>query len=156
MSGPADPKNGVRREIVDPAGWRLIVLSRRTCVACGEPGSNGHHVLAKGDGGDDVAENEVTLCGSGTARCHGAYHGNPYEVVVPDTFLVPGDEPRLAIARRDQAWVAWRIGQHLLAERPETIDYVVRKLGPIAGRWYLLSRYQIEIPSVVPGDIVLA
>jgi hypothetical protein len=54
--------------------------------------------------GDDVRANLVTLCGSGTTGHHGDV------------------EQHLGDARR-------ALGLHILAERPDTIDYLSGKLG---------------------------
>lgn len=43
------------------------------CRACGIQGPlNRAHLVARGQRGDDVPENIVPLCGSGTWGCHGA------------------------------------------------------------------------------------
>lgn len=141
-----DPKPlGGRRRIVDPSAVRRAALRRRECAACGEPGANGHHVLERDDGGDDVDENIVTLCGSGTRGCHGAIHGNPYVSVV--ARVGPGGSPFTETERRDRDWVARRIGLHLY-ERPETLRYVVERAGLIPACHYLLSRYSVPASVV--------
>lgn len=145
MSGSADPKAEPR--IVDPRATRRALLLYSECAACGVRASNGHHVLPVGRGatGDDVVENVVGLCGTGTGRCHGAFHGNPYEV-----SLVAG--PRFAgdsftrRERRDREWVCRRIGRHLLARRPDVVAYVLAKLGDEPGRAFLLRVYYLEVP----------
>jgi hypothetical protein len=136
------PGGGVRR-IVDPAAVRRATLRRRECAACGEPGANGHHVVEKDDGGDDVDENIVTLCGSGTMGCHGALHGNPYVKVVVEVGA--GTPDSYVEERRDREWVARRIGKHLVTSRTDVLLYVIDKLGPIAGRSYLERRYYVDL-----------
>ena len=138
MTGDPDPKPGHRRTEKNPAAMRAWTASHYECVACGEQGANAHHVLERDDGGDDVPENLVTVCGSGTSRCHGALHGNTYVV----------EHPRIGTVRRDREWVAWRIGRHLVADRPDTIRYVIEKLGDVAGKHYLLSRYNVRPEEV--------
>lgn len=136
-----DPKPGVRRSIVEPRWSRIWTSTHTECVACGIRGTNAAHVLARGDGGDDVPENFVTLCGSGSHGCHGAYHGSPYVAhpgSTPD-YLAPPQ-------RRDRAWVAERIGAHIVADRHEIIEYVLWKLGAVAGRHYLWFHYAIAYP----------
>jgi len=159
----ADPKPGHRREIVDPRVGRIHLASHPECAACGGRGSNAAHVIARGDGGDDVVENFITLCGSGTSGCHGAYHGSPYEpgwVVAERTPL--GGWTKAALAARgipwppptgwrraqlrDRAWVVEQIGRHIKGQRPDTIEYVLWKLGEIAGRHYLWFHYAIAYP----------
>ena len=45
------------------------------CVICGGIDISIHHILPRGQGGDDVWENLVPLCGSGTTGCHGGVEG---------------------------------------------------------------------------------
>lgn len=75
MSGAPDPKPR-RRLVLPPASYRSLVktmlLRHRDCELCGKRRSeSAHHTVAKGQGGDDVAENLTMLCGSGTTGCHG-------------------------------------------------------------------------------------
>lgn len=131
-----DPKPGKgEKRTVDRAATKHATLQNRECVACGRPGANGHHVLPKDKGGDDVPENLVTLCGSGTAGCHGAHHGNPYTVTLPGKAKVS--------QRRDAEWVNRRIGEHLTGSRWDAIDYAVKKLGQAKGRAFLKRTYYI-------------
>lgn len=147
MSGAPDPKplDGRKRDR-DPLALRIAAASNPECVACGAPGANAHHVLERDDGGDDVPENMVVLCGSGTLHCHGALHGNPYVAVVQ---IIPyvGDFATRPIAtreeRRDREWVARRIGRHLVEHRRDVIDYVIDRLGLDAGVAYL-ARYELD------------
>lgn len=130
----ADPKptfkKGNRpRRIVDPAAIAAAKFAHPLCAACGERTGDGHHVLPKDKGGDDVVGNIVVLCGSGTSGCHGAHHGNPY--------VVDG-------ARRDAAWVNRRVGRTLVERRPDVVWYVLGKLGETPGREFLFRHYFIE------------
>lgn len=125
----------------------LARISGEACAACGAPPGSVHHVLQRGSPhfGDDVPGNLVLLCGSGSDRCHGAFHGSAYtiEAVLPelvDEHLV------VVLERRDQAWVARRIGETLRDRRPDVIDYVLGKLGPDAGRAHLERVYHLEVP----------
>ena len=132
----ADPKEGKR--IVDPAVIRVARLRYPECAACGAPGGNGHHVLPKDyrPAGADVVQYIVSLCGSGTSRCHGAFHGSPYVVQTGNWVL--------DVERRDAEWVARHIGRTLLAERPDVIEYLHRRLGRNKARWFLERTYYIE------------
>jgi hypothetical protein len=73
---PPSPKP--ERRVHDPAAGRAKVALEGRCRACGHV-PRGHlldflnraHLVAKGQGGDDVACNIVPLCGSGTTGCHG-------------------------------------------------------------------------------------
>jgi hypothetical protein len=70
----ADPRS--RRRIRKPEAVLRKLLSERECRACGKPASNGHHLVPKGSPhfGDDVEDNVIPLCGSGTTGCHGRVH----------------------------------------------------------------------------------
>lgn len=125
-----DPKPDPR--IKDSAALARARLLWDECAACGKPPANGHHVLPKGEGGDDVEANIVMVCGSGSWRCHGALHGSPYQ-----------DGAR----RWETAEVYAAVGAFLLARRPDTIEYVLTKLGWSAGREYLARRYHLSLPA---------
>jgi hypothetical protein len=148
MIGGPDPKplDGRRRER-DPFAVRIAAAARPECVACGGQGANGHHVLERDDGGDDDARNIVTLCGSGTMGCHGALHGNPYYHRTEPPGRDPETGRRLpeVYERRDRAWVAHRIGTHLLVERLDTLIYLVDRLGPTEAARYLERRYDVPV-----------
>jgi hypothetical protein len=91
---------------------RACVLEWRECACCGGPSATAHHVIARGQGGDDVRENLVALCGSGTTGCHGLVE----------------DENELALLA---------LGRHIARERPDVVFYVCSKLGPGAGpAWF--------------------
>lgn len=152
---PTSTKGNRPRRTIDPYAIVEAKLTYPECAACGIRGANGHHVLPKDKGGDDVIENIVTLCGTGTSRCHGAHHGNPYEVRLPGPPVAPS--PTLLFPegtfvfrdggtyqRRDADWVNKRIGETLVRDRPEVIDYILGKLGWIAGADFLLRTYQIS------------
>lgn len=91
--------------------------SGQSCVLCGDPAQSKHHVLPRSQGGDDVAENLVWLDGSGTTGCHG------------DVEARRGDARKL-------------LGQHIKANRPDTVAYVKAKLGDVAGADYLKRHYK--------------
>lgn len=121
------------------------------CVACRRPPANVHHIVEKGGPyfGDDVVENLLLLCGSGTMGCHGAFHGNPYVVEVGEKTIFAGGpvptavEVRPLVERRDAEWVARRIGRHLIAKRSDSIAYILDKLG-IAAFGYLERTYYVS------------
>lgn len=106
-------------------------LASRTCAACGREASNAHHVIPKGSPyfGDDVVENLVMVCGTGTIQCHGALHGSPYV----DTAGVRWTEKDVRHA----------VGRTLVRRRPDVIAYILGKLGETAGADYLERRYGV-------------
>lgn len=74
----ADPKPAAR--IVDRKAFAELhesaTRAARGCQVCGlvwryQPGLSIHHIVPRGQGGDDVPANFALLCGHGTAGCHG-------------------------------------------------------------------------------------
>jgi hypothetical protein len=126
------------RRIINPPAVKLAALANRECAACGGSASNGDHFLPRDKGGDDVPENIIGLCGTGTTRCHGAKHGSTYTALI--------DDPRSAMQfgeRRDQRWVMERIGRFVVRHRQDAIHYVLGKLGEEPGRDWLLRTHLI-------------
>ena len=79
----ATPDPRPAKRVVDPrAGVEKCQLEGR-CRACGRI-PTGHpldklnraHLVSRGAGGDDLDENIVPLCGSGTTGCHGRLHSH--------------------------------------------------------------------------------
>jgi hypothetical protein len=106
----ADPKPA-RRVKADQNEWqRLRAEKIAMCRVCAEKiGSTLHHLVSKSLGGDDMADNLVPLCGSGTTGCHGL------------------------IEARD-AWACSLLGQRLTAE--ERAYVVVKKGAGFMARYY--------------------
>lgn len=129
MSGKPDPKP--TRRVVDPAAVRRAGLREDECGSCRRPGSNSHHVIPKGSPhhGDDIEENAIVVCGTGSQGCHGALHGSAY------------------VDRAGKRWaesdVRYALGRTILSRRRDIIGYVLTKLGPSAGAAWLERRYQI-------------
>ena len=84
MAGRPDPKperaEKRPRRSRDPLKVKNATLAARECWGCGREGANGHHLVPKDftKPGPDAKWNTISLCGTGTSECHGAYHGNPY------------------------------------------------------------------------------
>lgn len=152
-----DPKPDAR--IVDPTATRRKVLGDRACRACGNQAATGHHLLPKGERGDDVVDNIVPVCGDGTQGCHGALHGSPYVVQVSPGRCECGVAPvqegsyyvcrnaacdgygqicLAVVQRRDSEWVRRRLGAAL---RHGELCYLVRKLGGAAPALAYLRRH---------------
>ena len=124
---PADPKplSRSRRPIreVDRTATLRACLTYRECP-CGAPAATGHHVLARGSPyfGDDVVENIVPLCGSGTTGCHGQVE----------------NEDELALMM---------LGLHIATYRPDVCVYVLEKLGVEAGLDWFRRRLYVRVPA---------
>lgn len=121
-------------------------MTHRECAACGRTASNIHHILPRGEGGDDLPGNFAGICGSGTMGCHGAHHGNPYTTRVYRAYSVTGQKAQTE--RRDAEWVNRRIGEHIRLHRSDTIGYLVGKLGHDAGLDYLRRVYYLDPSSI--------
>lgn len=140
MSGP-DPKPAPR--IKDGDASKVKLLSDPACRACRRPAANCHHLVPKGaQRGDDVPQNLIPLCGSGSDGCHGALHGSPYFYEIARSPAYVGGGAEVAYERRDSEWVRRRIGQRL---RPEELLYVRSKLGEEAAAEYLHRRYYVTV-----------
>lgn len=126
------PDVKLARRVRDPRAVAAARLSGPECAACGAPAGSIHHVLPRGQGGDDVGANLVPLCGHGSDGCHGAVHGIDY-LVRARSGLVTG--------RRDRAWVAERLLPRLLADEP-LVAYLAGRLGSEAmARDWLARKY---------------
>jgi hypothetical protein len=111
----SDPKPPARKR--DRDIFRRLHQEATECAICGQaPPLEAHHVLSRdSQRGDDVAANLVML----DAECH--------------RRITVNDE----VARM-------LLGEHLMARRWDTIDYVLQKLGPEQGRDWLRRRLFVE------------
>lgn len=137
------------RRIVNLDALRRARLRWDACAACGgDPGSV-HHVLPRGEQGDDVEGNLMVLCGNGTLGCHGALHGNPYTLTRGHEGIRRTERGSELWAdykteRIDAAWVKERIGMTIARSRPDVVAYFVNKLGATAGLDYLARVYNVR------------
>lgn len=131
VSGQPDPKPVKRKRkatrVIDRQATTRAVLAQDRCSCCPSRSATGHHVLAKGQGGDDVDANIVAVCGSGTTGCHGKIEG--------------ADRETRAI-----------LGRFLLSERPDTLEYLSGKLGPSAALEWLRRHLHVEVASWPVGS----
>lgn len=69
----ADPKPAKR--IVDPDAGAAKMAREGRCRICGADRrytvTTRHHLIPRSQGGDDIDDNLVPLCGHGTVGCHG-------------------------------------------------------------------------------------
>lgn len=105
------------RRIVDAEAIRRKVLSDPECRSCGLAASDGHHIVFRSHGGDDVEDNIAPLCHD----CHMALHFQAGAAV---------DE------------IKENIGASLTEGE---VAYVLGKLGEIEGRGFLLTTYRLEV-----------
>jgi hypothetical protein len=103
-----DPKPP-RRVKATLAEWKRIRDEKLgPCRVCGSHPTTLHHILSKSLGGDDIADNLVAVCGSGTTGCHGLI-----EAFDPWACSLLGQ--RLTDAER--AYVVARKGAYFLESR---------------------------------------
>lgn len=114
--GP-DPKP--LKRIRDAKVMKRLHGRRVWCVLCGNRGSL-HHVYPRGQGGDDVSENLVGLCGDGVRGHHG--------------LIESGD-----------VTTRMELGDYLYASRPDTVLYLRYKLGFGEGSEWLRQRFFMRL-----------
>lgn len=80
--GDVTPDWKTRRRIVNSNASRSKLEADPLCrCGCGERASEGHHILLRSQGGDDVENNIAPL----TFRCHRAYHDGKLKLKIkPD------------------------------------------------------------------------
>jgi len=103
-----DPKP-VPRHVAERDEWDAIVLAKTgPCRGCGGPASSFHHVVPRGQRGDDVPANVIPLCGTGTTGCHGAIttHTPGWEAIASAIrgSLSPA-ETQYVYAKRGRWWL---------------------------------------------------
>lgn len=79
-----------------------------------------HHVYPRSQGGDDVEENFVMGCGSGTTGCHGK---------------VEAKDPEALNC----------LYEYVIRWRADVLAYLVQKLGATEGMDYLIRTYHREL-----------
>ena len=110
--GP-DPRPSKR--VKNPQAMKTKHAAGCFCVLnCGAKGET-HHVLPRGQGGDDDAADLVCLCRDHHDRVHAEH------------------TPTLVL-----------LGEHLLLERPDTVAYIKQKLGEEGGAEWLRRRLLIS------------
>lgn len=58
---------------LEKALYNAPSIHQETCIICGRPATNQHHVVFRSQGGEDGAT--VSVCGMGNASgCHGLLH----------------------------------------------------------------------------------
>lgn len=120
------------RRIVDPALMRELsdAGQRIRCLVCERLPTEPHHVRLKSQGGDDVEANIVFLC----HKCHGAYHGTPYQ-----SERWPG-------AKIDAQAVRFKMGRHFKSPAGKrTRSYLVGKLGRGGAESYLKREFGVRL-----------
>lgn len=66
----AQPDPKPRKRVVDSKAARRKLESEPGCRTCSNTATDGHHLLLRSQGGDDVEDNIIPLC----HQCHMEYH----------------------------------------------------------------------------------
>jgi hypothetical protein len=129
VSGQPHPKPEKRKRkpirVIDRKATTRAVLAHPGCSICPAPAATGHHVLARGAPhfGDDLPENIVALCGSGTTGCHG--------------LIESADRDARA-----------RLGRFLLDHRQDTLDYLSGQIGAGYAQEWLRRHLHVTTPEL--------
>jgi hypothetical protein len=111
MKSNYEPDWKPAKRVKNPKAMKQVHEQGCFCVLnCGDKGQT-HHLLSKGQRGDDVAANLICLC----LHHHNLVHAE--------------DTPTLVL-----------LGEHLLLERPDVVMYVKQKLGDAEGAAWLARR----------------
>jgi len=93
----------------DKAGWERIreeKINGRSCRVCvAFLAATAHHLVPRSLGGDDVEDNLVGLCGSGTTGCHGLVEArDPWACSLLGLRLTDA-ERAYVIEKKSAAWL---------------------------------------------------
>jgi hypothetical protein len=99
-----------RRVKADQNEWQRLRSEKiALCRVCSNAvGATLHHLVSKSLGGDDVADNLVPLCGSGTTGCHG---------LVEDHNMWACDLLGRRLSDGERAYVVGKKGAYFLESR---------------------------------------
>lgn len=118
MAGQPDPKRAARIKL-PPRDYRLLLRRMReafpVCELCEERASEtAHHVVPRGQGGDDLDVNLAMLCGDGTRGCHGRVEESAHYRSKLRAKLRP-ETVAYAIARMGEGWLDGKYPERLAA-----------------------------------------
>jgi hypothetical protein len=117
--------------LIDPKPEKRIKMSRdewkelrsrilKYCAICGREidGITGsvHHLLKRSQGGDDVPENLVPLCGHGTSGCHGDIEARRQPALSRLRHTLTSSQIEYLARKKDDDWI-----NRNLPHLPETI-----------------------------------
>lgn len=126
MSTKADPRPAKR--IKDKDVFAEFYAFSQECLCCGYYRVEAHHLLSRGQGGDDVLANLVPLCSS----CHGVLHSGHPRRGDFGQFVTP------TIVRD-------RIGSWLLSEAGDDARwYLTGKLGLEGSRAWMERQFGVD------------
>jgi hypothetical protein len=91
----------------------------RECAICGWQSPLSLHHVSKHPR-DDVRGNLVMVCGSGTTGCHGRLEAH-------------------------DRMTSWLLGQYILAERPDVVEYLIWRKGEESAKEWIRSQLSSEL-----------
>lgn len=106
----SDPKEGPRIRASRDEWRELQVLKAGPCRICGNGWKDGmaiglHHLVARSLLGDDVPENLVPLCGSGTTGCHGKVEDRDPEACSTLRKNLTAEEIAYCLRKKGELWL---------------------------------------------------
>lgn len=114
--GVASP---VPKSTLSPLLWHLVGAPsaiQGTCIVCGKPATNKHHVIERSDGGyvngKPIQKPMVTLCGSGTTGCHGRVHDGKLHIDYRDGRWCYLETPRVVGQIESMELQGWKPCKH--------------------------------------------
>jgi hypothetical protein len=138
-----DPKvkkaKRVNRDAMTILRERVLKLDR-VCVVCQQrPSESIHHVVPRGNSGEDVAANLIGVCGSGVTRCHGALEARDRWARSRVRAVLEHDKPMVKAYAIDRAGVAWFETNYPLGGAVSAAGSAERASGPSANEGLSLN-----------------
>lgn len=108
----SDPKDGPRIKASREEWKKLQAAKSGPCRVCGAAAYTGntslHHLVPRSGGGDDVEDNLVPLCGSGTTGCHGKIESRDKEASRRLRANLSKDEYEYVVRKKGWDWLDQR------------------------------------------------
>ena len=77
----------------------------RHCAVCGDPAQSAHHIVRKSQGGDDLPENLIGLCGHGTRGCHGKAERRDRHALASIRYALTREQVAYVVGKKGEAWL---------------------------------------------------
>ena len=110
---PRDPKPA-KRKVANRDEWMMIRATKYgPCRVCGGMRfypMGLHHIVPRSQSGDDVPENLVPLCGTGTMGCHGEVENRDKSARAKLRASLTPEEEAYVRERKGAAWLTRNYG----------------------------------------------
>ena len=95
-----------KRQKATTQRWKVIRagLDER-CALCGDPSQSAHHIVRKAQGGDDVPENLLAVCGHGTRGCHGLIEARNKPALVAARYALTPVQLAYVLRKKGRVWL---------------------------------------------------